>query len=407
MSSIHAAGHHSFLNRLLGRTGEHETVYRTTSTTVVSNRPASRFELGRALRNTAIGGAVGGAVAGVSMLGRIGLPLLGKVTSLSGIVRLTGAGAAVGLATVALPALAPSLDRSPMLKAAVTGAGVGAGAGMLLPLVSPVFGAIAGATIGVGLHWMRQHDVGGLRHGRSGWVPVGNVYTGAAYAGACGMPGMSGMPGMPVYGTLTYSPYGGFGALGSYSGLGYPYGPSMSGNLGRNITTPYIPAGLQQQMVASPGAQPRVAYLPAVAPSASRVEKSSKGGNKAAGRTGKKTSTPESKTRPRPAAVPQQLQMAGHHPGIMPGASVAPGSMVAPNSYLTGGLAGVMPFAGGTPFSAGQAFAATAPQMLAMAGSPTGTPVAGVPVLTGLPMSAGPGIAPGVVPDPGISLPSI
>src|SRR5688500_13013883 len=73
---------------------------------------------GKVLRNGLIGDAAGGLLGGFSLLAKTSLPLLGKVTGLSGIARLAGIGGAVGIASAVLPTIWPKLNQYPLAKAA-------------------------------------------------------------------------------------------------------------------------------------------------------------------------------------------------------------------------------------------------------------------------------------------------
>lgn len=142
----------------------------------------SKVNVRDAIRNVAIGGAAGGVLGGISMLGKISLPLIGSVAGLGGIARLAGVGGAVGLGIAALPVIAPMVNKSPAAKAALLGAGIGAAAGAVLPLLPMPLGAIAGAAIGLTVHALknRRHQAPQFTQypgyvASPGWVSVGVV----------------------------------------------------------------------------------------------------------------------------------------------------------------------------------------------------------------------------------------
>lgn len=242
----------TFWQRLTGT--EPKTVVRETSTTTITNDPGGSFNVGTALRNGGIGAAVAGVLGGVSLLGKVALPLIGKVGTLSGLVKLAGVGGALGIATAAIPLVAPRVRDSPAAKAALTGAAVGAAAGAVLPLLPIPVGAAVGAGVGLLLHHRRTipaHGYPGYPGYRAhpGYVPVGMAPGGlpphpgmvpvtpnyGMHVGSAvnpygyGVPqgyGMSPGYGMPQgYGaSMQMGPYGPMGGLGA----GYGYGPSMS-----------------------------------------------------------------------------------------------------------------------------------------------------------------------------------
>ena len=82
----------SFWQRLTGT--EPKTVVHESSTTTISSTPGGSFNLKTALRNGGIGAAVAGALGGVSLLGKVALPLIGKIGSVGGLVKLAGVGGA-------------------------------------------------------------------------------------------------------------------------------------------------------------------------------------------------------------------------------------------------------------------------------------------------------------------------
>jgi hypothetical protein len=58
----------------------------------------SRFNVGTLLKGLGIGGAVGGVLGGVSLLGKIAIPILGTAASLGGVLKFGLVGGAIGLA---------------------------------------------------------------------------------------------------------------------------------------------------------------------------------------------------------------------------------------------------------------------------------------------------------------------
>ncbi|MEO6866862.1 MAG: hypothetical protein ABI200_02455 [Gaiellales bacterium] len=74
----------------------------------------STFHAGTLLKGAGIGAAVGGVLGGVALLGKIAIPLLGKVASLGGLLRFGLIGGAIGLAVagVAMVVHASSLRRN-------------------------------------------------------------------------------------------------------------------------------------------------------------------------------------------------------------------------------------------------------------------------------------------------------
>lgn len=237
----------TFWQRLTGT--EPKTVVRETSTTTITNDPGGSFNVGTALRNGGIGAAVAGVLGGVSLLGKVALPLIGKVGTLSGLVKLAGVGGALGIATAAIPLVAPRVRNSPAAKAALTGAAIGVAAGAVLPLLPISMGAAVGAGVGLLVHHRRTNPATtypgypGYR-AYPGYVPVGTApgdlppHPGMVpvtpnygmHVGAAVNPYGYGMP--AGYGQQVGSPYGamaGYGATHGYGGYGgYGYGPSMS-----------------------------------------------------------------------------------------------------------------------------------------------------------------------------------
>lgn len=444
------------------RTSPNETVVRTESTTTVRTQPVRRFNIGTTLRNTAIGGAVGSALGGVALLTKFSIPLLGKVSSLAGVAKFGAAGAGIGVATAVLPVVAPSINRHPMLKAALTGAGIGASAGMFLPLLSPVFGAIAGAAIGAGVHLLKGRNDNDWRYnvGRS----TGHACSGpgCGQCGAAGMPptpfgpppfGAAGpwdggyrKPGLlsrllggngqwrPISNVYTGQSYVGYGA-GHAGMLGYGgmYGPSMMGGLGSNLTSPLVPNGMPRPQIQQPlgyagvpGASPQMAGAPAATgpvtagPAAAvRPRKPKKAKAPAKSRKPKKHAArrPARAARPvRPVRVPAGLGPVGQAQGLglpqglgMPqgvglGMGMPQGTgLTNPSAFLGQGLGQALPFSGGSPFSAGRAFEAQAPAL--MGSSMLGMPGPGaIPTLTAAPagLPAGAPSIPGLGVAPGL-----
>lgn len=212
----------SWLQRLTGT--EPKTVIRETSTTEVTSVPGGSFNLRSALRNGGIGAAVVGALGGVSLLGKIALPIIGKVGSLGGLIKLAGVGGALGVATAAIPLIAPKVKESPAAKAALVGAGIGAVAGAVLPLLPTWLGAAAGAGVGLLIHNRRNAPVPNYTtypgyNAYPGFVPVG-MSSGSMVPN--GM--MQVTPNYGSYAGMAMNPYGGYGL----AGYGYPTG-AMTG----------------------------------------------------------------------------------------------------------------------------------------------------------------------------------
>src|SRR5690349_9415917 len=97
---------------------EPKTVVTETSRTEITSDPGGSFNLKTALRNGGIGAAIAGALGGVSLLGKVALPIIGKVATVGGLAKLAGVGGAIGLATAALPIVAPKIRNNPTAKAA-------------------------------------------------------------------------------------------------------------------------------------------------------------------------------------------------------------------------------------------------------------------------------------------------
>jgi hypothetical protein len=265
----------TWLQRLTG--SEPSTTVHETSTTTITSQPGGHFSLGTALRNGGIGAAVAGALGGVSLLGHVALPLIGKIGSVSGLVRLAGVGGALGVATAALPLVLPAVRNSPTAKAAVTGAAIGAAAGAILPLMPIGLGAAIGA--GVALL---------IKHRRDNPGPDYPVYPGyQAYPGfapygtnpGAGVPNGL-VPVTPNYGMAAgtaMNPYGNVGGYGlPQAGYGVaPAGYGMAPGVGYGYPGVSLPmtAGAAQ---AAPVAQavPTSAPVPAAArPVAARAPK--------------------------------------------------------------------------------------------------------------------------------------
>ncbi len=275
----------SFWQRLTGT--EPKTVIRETSTTEVSSVAGGTFNFKTALRNGGIGAALAGALGGVSLLGKVALPIIGKVASLGGLARLAGVGGALGIATAALPLLAPKIQESPAAKAALTGAAIGAAAGAILRLVPISIGAAVGAGVGLLIHNRRNRPAPDYTTypgyvARPGYAPVGTAPGDMVPNGL--------VPVTPNYGSqvgMAANPYGiggygypqaGYGApqMG-YGQQGYgqmqsPYGQTMSPYYGNSL-----PMQAQQQQQQQPGAQQPMAQAApapgATAPAASGAPK--------------------------------------------------------------------------------------------------------------------------------------
>ncbi|MEO6867174.1 MAG: hypothetical protein ABI200_04060 [Gaiellales bacterium] len=291
----------TWLQRLTG--SEPRTVVKETSTTTITSQPGGSFSLKSALRNGGIGAALAGVLGGVSLLGKVALPVIGKVATLGGLAKLAGVGGAIGLATAALPILAPRIQQSPTAKAALLGAGIGAAAGAALPLVPIWLGASIGAGVGLLVHNKkhRSHDypmypgyqaypgfqpygMNAGAHMPQGLVPVTPNY--GSYAGTAMNPygNMSGY-GMVQggYGNAMPAAYG----YGNANGYGNGYGDAQSMMLPAQASAPAaanaaMPGAAQQtnSAVATPvaTAAPRAAKneLPPVGVKKSSKKSSSK-----------------------------------------------------------------------------------------------------------------------------------
>jgi hypothetical protein len=223
----------SWLQRLTG--SEPSTTVHETSTTTITSEPGGHFNLGTALRNGGIGAAVAGALGGVSLLGHVALPLIGKIGSVSGLVRLAGVGGALGIATAALPLVLPVVRNNPTAKAAVTGAAIGAAAGAILPLMPIGLGAAIGAGVGLLIHHRRENPGPDYPaypgyQAYPGFVPYG---TNPGVAVPSGL-----VPVTPNYGMAAGVAMNPYGNVGGYAlpqagygvapmGYGYPAGVSL------------------------------------------------------------------------------------------------------------------------------------------------------------------------------------
>ncbi|MCW2925749.1 MAG: hypothetical protein JWM98_3153, partial [Thermoleophilia bacterium] len=247
----------TWLQRLTGT--EPRTVVEERSTTTVSSVAGGSFNFRTALRNGGIGAAIAGALGGVSLLGKVALPLIGKVASVGGLARLAGVGGAIGLATAALPIIVPALQRNPTAKAAAVGAGIGAAAGLVLPFVPIWLGAGIGAGVGLLIHNRRTHPAPTYEQypgyeARPGYVPYGTG-TGPVPAGL--------VPVTPNYGSYAGAAmnpygvggYGGYGspAIGGYGGYGTAGYPVASG-YGNPLSLPMQAQGQVPAAVGVPAA---------------------------------------------------------------------------------------------------------------------------------------------------------
>jgi len=219
----------TLLQRLTGT--EPKTVVQETSTTTISSVSGGGFDLKAGLRNGAIGAGIAGVLGGVSLLGKVALPLVGRIGSVAGLAKFAGVGGAIGLATAALPIVLPKLKESPAARSAAIGAAVGAAAGAVLPLLPIGVGAALGAGVGLLVHSRRTHPrptypmYPGYQ-ASPGWVP---------YTGGMGVP--VGMPmGMPA-------PYGA-------SMTGYPVAPAMAGAGYPGAMVPQVGYGMALPMQA-------------------------------------------------------------------------------------------------------------------------------------------------------------
>lgn len=267
----------SLLQRVFG--AQPRTVVHETSTTTITQDPGGRFSLKAALRNGGIGAAVAGALGGVSLLGKVALPLVGKVGSVAGLAKLAGVGGAIGIAAAAIPLLAPKVQRSPAAKAALTGAAIGAAAGAVLPLLPIGIGAAVGAGVGLLIHRSRTNPRPEYAEypGYSaypGFVPAGPG-AGAGYPGAFPTGGYGGVPmgypgagAYPGYGTGVVGPTTGFPA---YAGYGVSMLPMTAGAAqGTAGAAPQLTAAYGASPVGATVAPARVGGVPSAAPAAAR-----------------------------------------------------------------------------------------------------------------------------------------
>ena len=365
----------SWWQRLTGT--EPKTVIKETSTTEVTSVEGGSFNLKAALRNGGIGAAVAGALGGVSLLGKIALPIIGKVGSLGGLVKLAGVGGALGVATAAIPLIAPKVKDSPAAKAALVGAGIGGVAGAILPLMPTWLGAAIGA--GVGLLVYNRHNrpapdyptypgyvaypgyrpmgVGGDDVAvPSGLVPVTPNY--GAYAGSAVNPygyGMNPMPYGTGYGVSPAMPYG-------YGQSMYGYGMTLPMTAGQQQVIPQA-----QQVVAQPvataapqTAAPKPAGKPKYPNAKTWIDKQ---GNVRQVGTGKIL-----KAAAGAQAAPAAAAPVATAPAYDTGTS-ALGQLTSPASYLPG-MASSLPMSGMSPLGAGTSGLASLygmnPQMAAM-----------------------------------------
>lgn len=343
----------TFWQRLTGT--EPKTIVRETSTTEISSHPGGGFDLKTALRNGGIGAAVAGALGGVSLLGKVALPIIGKVGSLAGLARLAGVGGAIGVATAALPLVADAARRSPATKAALTGAAIGAAAGAVLPLMPIPLGAAIGAGVGLLVH-----------HRRNRPAPDYPVYPGyqahpgfVPYRTGPGAPVPNGLvpvsPNYGMYAGTAMNPYGnlaGYGAVnmgyGAMPAPSYGYGTLPMQAHGAAVGQP----GMQQGAVAQPVATAQPAGA-APAPGAAKAPKfrsaktfTDKAGNLRQVGTGT-------------VIKPAQAAIGTVRPGTaapvgMPGASSQPSmdQLTNATSYLPG-MAGALPMSGMSPLTMG------------------------------------------------------
>ncbi len=368
----------SWWQRLTGT--EPKTVVTETSRTEIVNDPGGSFNLKTALRNGGIGAAVAGVLGGVSLLGKVALPVIGKVATVGGLAKLAGVGGGIGLATAALPLVAPKVRDSPTAKAALLGAGIGAAAGAVLPLVPIPIGAAVGAGVALLVKHRKDHpspvhtQYPGYR-AYPGYVPAGTS-SGDVVPGAPGAGLVPVSPNYGMYGQTAINPYamGSFGApapgytpagsWGSPYGSAYgaspygasPYGASPYGPnpYGYGMTLPAT-AGQVQQPVATPAVAPTPA--PAARPAAAKAPVRTKAktftdgaGNLRQVGTGKIL---KPTTRVAPSGI--DTVPAGMAAPVGYGAPTADlGQLTSPGSYLPG-MAGALPFAGGSPFTAGAA----------------------------------------------------
>jgi len=387
---------------------EPKTIVTETSRTEITNDPGGSFSWKTALRNGGIGAGVAGVLGGVALLGKVALPVIGKVVSVAGLAKLAGVGAAIGIATAAIPLIAPKVKESPAAKAALVGAGIGAAAGALLPLLPIPIGAAIGAGVGLLIHHRKNHPVtnpteypgyraypgyvpAGTSQGDSpvpaGLVPVTPNY--GSYAGTAMNPYATGSYGYPASGyTQGYGQ--GYGTQGYGS---VPYGVAVNPYATGVAASPYgygslaaTPGQVQQPAAAAPAAAPK--------PAAVRRPKATK----AAARPKAKTFT-DKLGNVRQVGTGTIVRAAKATPGIgrVQAGTAAPVGATAPAGYgvpttagATGGLAeltnvgsyvpgmsSALPFSGGSPFAATSPYAATmgaVPQTAAATMQPTAIP---------------------------------
>lgn len=268
------------------------------------------------------GAGIGSAAGALSLLAKVKLPVLGRVTGILGLGRIAALGAGVGVAASVLP----QVDRRSGVHAALTGASIGAAAGLVLPLLSPVVGAIAGAAIGLAAHALGGDD----RTWDGGWAPVGcvpasyygrntgivpawmggSVPMGTALAGAGMLPGAMGF-GMPPLPAGVMSPYAGMAS--PYAGL--------------------VPVG-SMPVVGGP------------APASQAIVKPVR----------KRRRRPSTR-RARPTAHRPRHVRAAHSPAA---AVVRPLGNATPSAYLTPAMMGMLPYMAG-PAMPGAGYAGLAP----------------------------------------------
>jgi len=381
----------TLLQRLTGT--EPSTVIKETSTTTVTNR--SGFSLSNALRFGGIGAAITGALGGVSLLTKISLPLLGKVTSAAGLGRLALMGGAVGVAAAAAPFVLDKAKTSPALKASLIGAGVGAAAGLVLPIIPMWLGAGVGAGVGLLVHAIRNRSTSGYPampgyNAYPGYQPYGTS-PGASYANGLvpvtpnysGAYASAGMNGMLPYGSSA-STYPG------YAPAGYGYGAAQ-------MTLPAQAQGQQQMGVAPQGFAPQGMASQATMPPSVAKPAAAKPAV-AAGKTPKGKSFTDGAGNLRQVGTGKILRAAAGASAAMPTtgamnpsslamtAAAGQGSLASPSSYLPG-MASALPFQGGSPFTAGSAalsqLGSGYPQ--AMSGATAAAGAGNSPTLTGLP----------------------
>jgi hypothetical protein len=387
---------------------EPKTVIRETSTTEVTSVPGGSFNLSTALRNGGIGAAVAGALGGVSLLGKIALPIIGKVGSLGGLVKLAGVGGALGVATAAIPLVAPKIQESPAAKATLVGAGIGAAAGAILPLMPTWLGAAIGAGVGLLVHHRRTHPAPshqvypgyaaypgfrpiGTSPGDApvphGLVPVTPNY--GAYAASAVNPygvGAIGMSPMAGYGMAGYGMPGYGASMSPYGAAGYSL-PMTAGQQGAGVPQPQVVAAQQ------PGAAP--------APVAARPTGSAKFPNAKTwiDRQGNVRQVGTGKVLKPAAGAGAAAPVATAPVATGVGAAGSLGALTSPASYLPG-MASSLPLSGMSPMTAGASqlgmLAGAMPQA-AMGTVPMGTAAMGT-VPTAAMATVPAGIAPTGIP---------